>query len=109
VDGVHKWRPRDFALPSAMGDDCVEDLRTRLDLYLERYGLLVEHDGRPEGEFEFCSMLFVDGCWPQPLSWAKTLFRFVSKWDFSLLPQLAFDLRHSPQWSEVAQWLGRHQ
>ncbi len=106
-DGVHIYRGRDFIVPTAMGDDCVEDRRVCVERYLERYGLKVEVDGRDAGEFEYCSMLFGRGT-PFPISWPRTLFRYVSANDTVHFAELAFDLRHHPRCDEFLAWCAEH-
>jgi hypothetical protein len=90
-----------------MGDDCVEDRSTDVALYERRYGLRVEVDGRAEGQFEYCSLLFGDG-WPFPLSWPRTVFRYVSRNVREDFTQLAFELRNLPGKERILAWCSTH-
>lgn len=93
---------------TAYGDDGLE---TRVEngpaLYL-KYGHPVKsYNPCPPGEVTFCSSrIFVDGTW-EPITWSKTLYRFlcqkVKSWE--LLTQFRYTLRRSPHIGRIEDFL----
>jgi len=87
----------------AMGDDCLESNKQRLDLkyaYAEKgFKLKIVEPFEPDGA-EFCSYQFRRGFEPRPVRWHKMLGSFLYTWPTKQcfeerLVALKYELRHS--------------